>query len=257
MKVLHSLILGEGSKDLIVLHGFLGMGDNWKTHAKKWAAQGWRVHLIDQRNHGRSFWSDAFSYRDLANDLKDYYQSHGLQSACVLGHSMGGKVAMLFACLYPEKVSELIVVDIAPKEYPAHHHVILAGLSALDFSQITSRQQADEFLAGYVKDLGTRQFLLKNIYRVTPLQLGLRINIEVLESSSAQIGEPLEQSAYYSGKTLFLKGANSGYIDYQDMALIHHHFPMAQLVSVENAGHWLHAENPTAFSHAIEQWWNA
>ena len=100
MKLVHSLIVGEGNKDLIVLHGFLGMGDNWKTHAKNWATQGWRVHLIDQRNHGRSFWDTAFGYNEMAADLLNYYLAKELTSATLLGHSMGGKVAMLFACLY-------------------------------------------------------------------------------------------------------------------------------------------------------------
>ena len=124
MKQIHALVLGEGSRNLIILHGFLGMGDNWKTHAKQWVAQGWRVHLIDQRNHGRSFWSSSFNYALLAEDIHQYFSDNALESATLLGHSMGGKVAMLFACLYPEKVNQLIVADIAPKTYPSHHQTI-------------------------------------------------------------------------------------------------------------------------------------
>ena len=97
MKLLHSLILGSGERHLIVLHGFLGMGDNWKTHAKRWEAQGWCVHLIDQRNHGRSFWSTEFNYPILAEDLKTYLDHHQIQKCTLLGHSMGGKTAMFFA----------------------------------------------------------------------------------------------------------------------------------------------------------------
>ncbi len=255
MDVLHSLIIGEGEKDLLILHGFLGMGDNWKTHAKHWATQGWRVHLIDQRNHGRSFWSEDFNYDFMAEDLLHYFDAHKLAKVTLLGHSMGGKVAMQFACAYPEKVTQLIVADIAPKAYPPHHQQILNGLAALDFSQISSRKEADQTLSNYVKEAGTRQFLLKNIYRVTPTQLGLRINIAVLKNASDQIGTSLSQEMQYPGKTLFLKGEHSGYIETGDELLLRHHFPQNTLVTIEKAGHWLHAENPIAFGQAIANWW--
>ena len=255
MDVLHSLIIGEGEKDLLILHGFLGMGDNWKTHAKHWATQGWRVHLIDQRNHGRSFWSEDFNYDFMAEDLLHYFDAHKLAKVTLLGHSMGGKVAMQFACAYPDKVTQLIVADIAPKSYPPHHQQILNGLAALDFSQISSRKEADQTLSNYVKEAGTRQFLLKNIYRVTPTQLGLRINIAVLKNASDQIGTSLSQEMQYPGKTLFLKGEHSGYIETGDELLLRHHFPQNTLVTIEKAGHWLHAENPIAFGQAIANWW--
>ena len=255
MELVHALVVGDGEKDLIVLHGFLGMGDNWKTHAKNWASQGWRVHLIDQRNHGRSFWSADFGYEEMAEDLRHYFNENQLQQATILGHSMGGKVAMLFACLYPEKVEQLIVADIAPKTYPPHHQTILNGLASLDFSVLKSRKAADEQLAQYVKEAPTRQFLLKNIYRVSPEQLGLRLNIEVLKNASDRIGTPLGKEQQYAGKTLFLKGERSGYIEAQDELLLKHHFPLAELVTIPRAGHWLHAENPTDFAQAINAWW--
>jgi len=173
----------------------------------------------------------------------------------LLGHSMGGKVAMLFACLYPAKVEQLIIADIAPKAYPPHHQQILNGLAALDFTQISSRKEADQLLSTYVKETGTRQFLLKNIYRITPSQLGLRLNIEVLKQASDRIGENLTAAQQYPKKTLFLKGENSGYIETADELLLKHHFPMMQLVTIEKAGHWLHAENPAAFAAAISNWW--
>ena len=255
MDVLHSLIIGEGEKDLLILHGFLGMGDNWKTHAKHWATKGWRVHLIDQRNHGRSFWSDDFNYDFMAEDLLKYFDAHKIAEATLLGHSMGGKVAMQFACTNPEKVTQLIVADIAPKAYPPHHQQILNGLAALNFSQITSRKKADQTLSNFIKEAGIRQFLLKNIYRVTPTQLGLRINIAVLKNASDQIGTSLSQEMQYPGKTLFLKGKHSGYIEAGDELLLQHHFPQNTLVTIEKAGHWLHAENPMAFGQAIANWW--
>lgn len=257
MNILHSLIVGEGDKNLLILHGFLGMGDNWKTLAKRWASQGWCVHLIDQRNHGRSFWSNQFDYSHMVNDILAYCHANKLKTISLLGHSMGGKVAMQMACNHPTMIDNLVIADIAPKTYPAHHQTILSGLAALNFTAIGSRQEAEEVLSKYVKEAAVRQFLLKNIYRVTPTQLALRLNIEVLKNSSDKIGDSLSPRARFNGKTLFLKGKDSGYILPTDIPLIKYHFPKGELVEIDNAGHWLHAENPAAFTHAIEQWWKS
>lgn len=257
MNLLHALTVGEGDNNLLILHGFLGMGDNWKTHAKHWASQGWRVHLIDQRNHGRSFWSDQFDYSHMVADLLRYCHANKLNTVTLLGHSMGGKVAMQFACEHPQVVDKLIIVDIAPKVYPPHHQMILIGLAALDFNTISSRKSAEEQLAVHVKEPAVRQFLLKNVYRITPNQFGLRLNIAVLKNSSQQIGESISSKARYNGDTLFLNGSDSAYILPSDFPLIQHHFPKAQRVEIANAGHWLHAENPKAFTQAIEHWWNS
>lgn len=254
MNNLHSLILGEEGKDLLVLHGFLGMGDNWKTHAKNWASQGWRVHLIDQRNHGRSFWSSNFTYAAMVEDLVRYFAIHSMRSATILGHSMGGKVAMQFACQNPQKVDQLIVADIAPKPYAPHHQIILNALSSLDFSIIKDRKTADEVLAKTIEEVPVRQFLLKNIYRVNPSQLGLRLNIAVLKNSSEEVGKSFDPSMHYVGKTLFLKGADSDYITSEDKPIIYHYFPHANLITINNAGHWLHAENPNDFKNTIDTW---
>ena len=255
MKLLHSLTLGSGQRHLIVLHGFLGMGDNWKSHAKHWESQGWCVHLIDQRNHGRSFWSTAFNYSILAKDLKAYLDHHEIQKCTLLGHSMGGKTAMFFASQNPEYITQLLVADITPKVYPAHHQQILNGLASLDFSILKSRTQADQELSNFVPEVGVRQFLLKNLYWVKKEQLGLRINIETLKSVGEIVGEGLESHQKFDGPTLFLRGVLSGYISDQDHLILRHHFPNHTLKEVEKAGHWLHAENPTAFLNAIESWW--
>ncbi len=255
MELLHSLRLGEGSKHLLVLHGFLGMGDNWKTHGKRWADQGWHVHLLDLRNHGRSFWSNTFNYSAMVDDVKRYCDHHNIDTATVLGHSMGGKVAMLFACSLPSYVSQLIVADIAPKKYSPHHQTILNGLALLDFSKIKSRKEADTTLAQHVEETSTRQFLLKNIYRVDASQLGLRLNIDILKNAGKQVGEALPQGMSFLQKTLFLKGENSGYITEGDELIIRHHFPDFKIAEVPGAGHWLHAENPKDFIQSIESWW--
>ncbi|SFZ90844.1 Pimeloyl-ACP methyl ester carboxylesterase [Flaviramulus basaltis] len=247
---LYSNILGEG-KPFIILHGFLGMSDNWKTLGTQFSEQGFQVHLIDQRNHGRSFWSNEFNYEILAEDLKQYCEEHDLKDIILLGHSMGGKTAMLFATEYPELLSKLMIADISPRFYPVHHDAILNGLSALDFSEIKSRGQADKILSNYVSDLGTRQFLLKNLYWVEKGQLGLRINLDVLKNEISEVGEALPSYATFSGDTLFLRGDRSEYIGVGDDGIIKNHFPKAEIATISNAGHWLHAENPKDFFEAV------
>lgn len=253
--VLHSNIVGEG-KPFVILHGFLGMGDNWKTLGMQFSEQGFQVHMVDQRNHGHSFHHDDFSYEVLFEDLKHYCDVHNLKQIVLLGHSMGGKTAMLFATKYPEMVSKLIVADISPRFYPVHHDTILNGLSALNFDEIKSRGQADKVLAEYVSDLGTRQFLLKNLYWIEKGRLALRMNIEVLKEEVAEVGESLPSYATFEGDTLFLRGDRSEYIGVGDESIIKRHFPKADIVTIANAGHWLHAENPTDFFDAVMRFLN-
>ncbi|MGC1632749.1 MAG: alpha/beta fold hydrolase [Gelidibacter sp.] len=243
---LFSNILGEG-QPFIFLHGFLGMSDNWKSIGTKFSEENYEVHLIDQRNHGRSFHSDEFNYEVMVADLKQYCDEHQLKDFVLLGHSMGGKTAMLFAVEYPELVSKLIVADISPRYYPAHHDDILNGLSALDFQTLKSRGEADEVLSRYVSNLGVRQFLLKNLYWKEKGVLALRMNLEVLKEQSGEVGEPLPMHAKFEKDTLFLRGDRSEYITLQDESLIHAHFPKSKIVTISNAGHWLHAENPADF----------
>ncbi|XCF06903.1 alpha/beta fold hydrolase [Tamlana crocina] len=250
--VLHSNIIGEG-KPFVILHGFLGMSDNWKTLGGQFSELGFEVHLVDQRNHGRSFHSDQFSYELLAEDLKNYCETNKLEDIVLLGHSMGGKTAMLFSALYPELVSKLLVADISPRFYPVHHDTILNGLSQLDFSEIKSRGQADKVLSEYVSDFGTRQFLLKNLYWVEKGQLGLRINLEVLKNEVAEVGESLPAHATFEKDTLFLRGDRSEYIGVDDENIIKSHFPNSEIVTIANSGHWLHAENPKDFFEAVER----
>jgi len=224
---LHANVIGEG-QPFINLHAFLGMGDNWKTLGKKFAAENFQVHLVDQRNHGRSFHDTAFNYDVLADDLKYYCQANALENVILLGHSMGGKTAMLFASLFPEKVSKLIVADIAPRFYPVHHDTILEGLTSLDLNRLSSRKEADEQLSYYVSEFGTRQFLLKNLYWKEKNQLALRANLEVLKEHVSEVGEALPAQLIYTGDTLFLRGDKSEYIALSDEPLIKQQFTKAE-----------------------------
>lgn len=248
--ILHSNTFGKG-KPFIILHGFLGMGDNWKTLAKKFSESNFEIHLVDQRNHGRSFHSEDFDYELMTEDLKHYCETNDLRDIILLGHSMGGKTAMLFATKYPELVSKLLVADISPRYYPIHHDAILEGLSSLDFSEIGSRSEADDILSHYVQEAGIRMFLLKNLFWVEKGQLGLRINLEVLKENVSEVGEALPIHAIFKKETLFLRGDRSEYIGETDEAIIHRHFPNSEIVTILNSGHWLHAENPKDFYDAV------
>ncbi len=244
--ILHSKIIGEGTP-FVILHGFMGMGDNWKTLGNRFAELGYQVHLVDQRNHGRSFHDEAFSYEVMVEDVKAYCDYHQLNKMVLLGHSMGGKTAMLYATTYPECVKKLIVADIGPKAYPPHHQYILKALSELEKQPITSRKQADEILSQFIKDVGIRQFLLKNLYWKEKGVLGLRMNLPVLSKNIEEVGKALPKDAVFNGDTLFIKGEKSGYIEDYDVPFILKHFPKAKIVTINNAGHWLHAENPKQF----------
>ena len=255
MMLLHSNTFGEG-KPFIVLHGFLGMGDNWKTLGKLISKQGFQLHLVDQRNHGRSFHSDTFNYDVMVEDFKVYCDHYGLKKLVLLGHSMGGKTAMQFAAKYPEMVSKLIVADISPKFYPLHHQEILEALSALDFLIVKTRKVADEILSKYIRNIGVRQFLAKNLYWKYQDELALRINLPILIKNIEEVGKALDNEAVFKGDTLFLKGENSGYIETGDDLLIKKHFPKATTETIFNAGHWLHAENPKDFLKEVMRFIN-
>ncbi|AMC10931.1 alpha/beta hydrolase [Lutibacter profundi] len=249
MKILHSTILGKGMP-LLILHGYFGMSDNWKSLGNKFA-ENFQVHLIDQRNHGRSFHSDDFDYELLVEDLYQYIQYHNLQNIILLGHSMGGKVAMLFAVTFPELMNKLIVADISPRAYKPHHQQILEALNEVNFSIHNTRKKVEEVLKIYIKEQGIIQFLLKNVYWKEKGKLDYRFNLQSLTENNAVVGEALPSFTHFEGDTLFLKGENSNYITTKDKPLILAHFPNAQIVTVKNAGHWLHAENPTQFYNEV------
>lgn len=250
--ILYSQILGEG-QPFVILHGFLGMSDNWKSLGTQFASLGYQVHLLDQRNHGRSFHSPSFTYKLMADDLKAYCVHHKISDMVLLGHSMGGKTAMQFATQYPEMVSKLIIADIGPKAYPHHHQDILKALSLLDFSKIKSRGEAEDVLSEYIPDYGVRLFLLKNLYWKEKGVLALRMNLEVLTREIEEVGKALPETSTFTKETLFINGGNSGYIEPMDEILITKHFPLAKIKTIPNAGHWVHAEKPENFYALVKE----
>ena len=164
---------------------------------------------------------------------------------------MGGKTAMLFAVMYPELVEKLIIVDISPREYQPHHNAILAGLNSINFSVDNSRAKVDKKLTDLIPELGVRQFLLKNVYWKEKGQLAFRFNLEALTENNSEIGEALPPFTIYEKTTLFLKGEYSEYITEKEEAIISAHFTNSKIIEIKNAGHWLHAENPTQFYREV------
>ncbi|WP_205500541.1 alpha/beta fold hydrolase [Rufibacter psychrotolerans] len=239
-------VLGQGHP-LLILHGLFGTLDNWQTLGREFSKT-YQVYLIDLRNHGRSPHSEEFSYQLMTDDLLEFVEQHQLQDIYLIGHSMGGKVAMNFALQHPEKIAKLLVADIAPKAYPPHHDDIIAGFRSIDLNAIQSRQEADDQLAQKVEDMGTRQFLLKNLYRQEDNSFAWRLHLDAIERNLPYILGNIASDTPFTKPTLFLRGANSRYIKpEQDLPQIQALFPNARVETIENAGHWLHAEQPQQF----------
>ena len=240
--------MGEG-QPLVILHGLFGFSDNWQTQAKKFSDY-YRVILVDLRNHGHSPWSDAFSYALMVEDLKSLFDALNLTDVILLGHSMGGKVAMHFAQKYEDRLNKLIVVDMGVKSYPLHHEHILKAFHEIDLSKLAARSEAEAILKQFIDSDGVRQFLLKNLYWMEKGKLSWRVNFPVLEREMSEILSSLPEKEVLTS-TLFIRGELSNYILDSDIPILESYFPDSQLVSVENAGHWVHAEAPEAFVDAV------
>lgn len=236
---------GDG-EPLIILHGLMGMLDNWQGLAKQYA-EFFKVITVDQRNHGHSPQNDdADTYQAMMDDLVLLMGELGIEKANFIGHSMGGKTVMKLAQNFPDKIDKLVVADIAPKAYPVHHDLILKGLRNVPLDKIKSRTEANKYLEEYIDELGVRQFLLKSLYWKEKGQLAWRFNLDVIERDIANFGEAIED-AEFDGETLFVRGSNSGYIKEEDEDQIFDLFPNSEIITIEEAGHWLHAEQPGQF----------
>ncbi len=245
---------GDG-KPLLILHGLFGLSDNWMTLAKRFAENNFSCFTLDLRNHGRSPHADEFNYKVMAEDVFEFMNVEKISSADLIGHSMGGKVAMFFADSYPGKIEKLVVADIAPRYYSPHHDGVIAALNRVDPGQIQSRKEAEEELRISLHDEATVQFLLKNLYwkegESNEKKLAWRFNLAAIEKNIENVGEALPENLVYDKPTLFVRGERSGYIRTQDEPAIRKHFPKAQIKTITDAGHWVHAEKPAEFFETV------
>ena len=242
---------GEGIP-LFVVHGLMGSADNWRSHVNTWQQQR-RVVAVDLRNHGRSPHANGMSYAEMAQDLLGVMDRLDIERAHLLGHSMGGKVVISLARLAPQRVASLIVADIAPQAYGHDHDAIFAGLRNVQRGQPQNRRQADDLFAEHVEDRATRLFLATNLVRSEKGGLQLRLGLDQIEAGYADIiQEPAGEGAF-EGPVLVVRGGRSAYVP--DSALPHLRtvLPQAQVVTLETAGHWLHAEQPEAFQAAVNE----
>ncbi|MBI2343777.1 MAG: alpha/beta fold hydrolase [Deltaproteobacteria bacterium] len=281
--------IGSGPP-LVILHGLFGSGKNWR-HIAKQLQETHAVFLLDLRNHGASFHDPVMDYEIMAADVEQFLQAQHLTHLSLLGHSMGGKVAMVVATRQPHHVARLMVVDIAPKAYPPIHSPIIAALQSVDVTTVQSRMEVDRQLAERVPDRVTRQFLLANLVRETnghywrgsrrplqrqsrwslPLSAAVRLgrgapdispgphyrwqwHLEAIAAHyDALIGMPPLHGTF-TGPTRFVRGGRSDYLSEEDLPVIHRHFPTATLTTLREAGHWPHIDAPAAFVRLLSAW---
>jgi pimeloyl-ACP methyl ester carboxylesterase len=244
--MLNHKITEEKKRTLLIIHGLFGSLDNWQTLAKKWSEH-FRVLSIDVRNHGRSFHTESMSFEDMCGDIIKLLNHYGLQKISILGHSMGGKIAMDFAAAYPEFVEKLIIADVAPYKYDAHHKEVFEVLDAMDFSKFSNRAEIEAFIVSKLpQDKATAQFILKNIKRnEDTLVFEFKFNLKTLKSCYNYLIERIAPAGF-DGKVLFLSGEHSNYITASTSTFLFDLYPQAEIEIIPDAGHWIHADNPEA-----------
>lgn len=242
---------GQG-QPLIILHGLFGQSDNWNTLAKGFSEKGFHVFALDQRNHGLSPHSDEWTYEAMAEDLKEFVDDHQLKDPIILGHSMGGKAVMYFELKYSGIASKIIIADISARAYPPHHQEVLEALNAVDFNEIKTRKDAETLLNEYIKDFGTKQFLLKNIYWKDgeASLMDWRFNLKVISENYENVCKGVPEFTS-EAKILIIKGETSKYISNDDKEDLKKRFPHSTLVILNGAGHWVHAEKPKEFFETV------
>lgn len=242
---------GDKGYDLIIMHGLFGMSDNWNTIGKQFAKY-CKVHLLDLRNHGRSPHSKEFDYEVMCQDLLKYIKDNNLNKPIILGHSLGGKLAMKFAFTHSNMLEKLIVVDIAPRKYNVDFHQnLLQKLYRLDLNDFVKRSDIEEALSLFIKDAGVRLFLLKNLYRNEFKEFAWRFNFEVLLEKVINIQDDSFVDGICNVATYFIRGENSDYINDSDKLIINRFFSNSHIITINGAGHWIHADQPENFYHEV------
>lgn len=244
-------VFGDIGEDIIILHGLLGSLDNWQTIAKS-LSDTYRVWIVDLRNHGRSPHSDQMSYELMAKDVFEWMNLHEIEHTHVIGHSMGGKVAMALALYYPEKVNHLIVVDIGPKPYVGDHLPILNAMLEIVPSRFENRGDIEKEFKEKIHSDKIVQLMMKNLGRDAQ-GFFWKPNIPVLFQVYRSLMDSVLVDSTFSGDTTFIKGAESDYIQVEELESFRKYFPHAEIRVVPNAGHWVHAEQPEYFLQTIRK----
>lgn len=244
---------GSG-RPLVILHGLFGISDNWAALAKQWSEH-FTVYTLDLRNHGQSPHSEEWNYAVMAEDVLEFLGDEKLNNVTLLGHSMGGKVAMRLSIDYPMAVSRLIVSDIAPRQYASQNKDVVAALLKVDLNLVHTRKDAEAILKNDLHDNGTIQFLLKNLFWKEQdsgdKRLAWRFNLDVISRKLDEVLSPTLPDTICETETLFLRGSKSPYIMEEDAIEIQQLFPNSSLITIENAGHWVHADQPAAMYEAV------
>jgi esterase len=246
---LHFEAVGEG-RPLIILHGLLGSADNWRSMSRRLGAH-YKVFAVDLRNHGRSPHSDIFDYDVMVADLREFVEQQALPRIMLLGHSIGGKVAMQFAIDYFERVDRLVIVDIAPKPYEPSQRYILEALRSLDLTRYKSFAEVDAALAAKVSGESLRQFLLKNLARDENGRLRWKVHLAAIDRNYDKLARGLAPERTFDKPTLFIRGGRSNYIEDDDAPLIRQIFPQVEIATLAEAGHWVHVDLPKEFFQTV------
>ena len=246
--MIHYKIFGEGSS-ILIIHGLFGSLDNWKSFSKQLSTS-YQVIVVDLRNHGRSFWSDDFSYELMTNDIMELMNTLNIDSCHILGHSMGGKLGLSIANQHPEQVKSLIVVDIGFKKYKPGHEEIFQAVFNFDLERVRSRTEAEVMLQGDIPSIEIRQFILKSLSRTVEGNYRWRTNFRVLYEKYDEILDEVKVDRIIC-PILFIRGTQSNYIKTSDIELLERINRLSNVISL-NAGHWIHVEKPKELLYEVE-----
>jgi pimeloyl-ACP methyl ester carboxylesterase len=249
---LHYEVQGDG-RPLVILHGFLGSSENWRAMRKRFATT-YKVFSVDQRNHGSSPHSSTMNYGVMTEDLREFLAEQGLSEVFLLGHSMGGKVAMQFASASPAAIEKLVLVDIAPKAYPPAQRPLLQAMQNLELRGLKTYGEAEAALGATISDPALRKFVVKNLTRDRNGEFHWRIGLDSLAANYDQLIQAPPMSNSFDKTTCFIHGGLSRFIDDQDFAAIRKYFPRAEFHTVANAGHWVHIDAPEEFHRIVDEY---
>ncbi len=249
MELFYRKFGNEGEQSLIILHGLFGLSDNWVTFARRIAMEGFEVYVPDQRNHGQSMHSGNFNYLALTDDLFEFMDEHEIEYPVLLGHSMGGKVAMRFTLENSDLVKKLVVVDISMKAYPSRtkHKQIIRAMQLVDMEKMKNRRQVEKQLEKLIPEQRIRQFVLKNLHRTSQNSFEWRMNINGIETNLNDMFDAIETNQTFRKPVLFIKGGASDYILLEDFDAIRKNFPHAEIITIAGTSHWVHVEAPERF----------